>query len=53
MNEIIKEAGGSSKALVYNDFNKYEKAIQRLSRQEKVTGKKTAALRKQLFVPAV
>ena len=34
LNEIIKEAGGSSKALVYNDFNKYEKAIQRLSRQE-------------------
>lgn len=53
LDSIIKEAGSSSKSLVFDKFELFEKKIESLSSQEDRAGKKTEALKKQLFVPLV
>lgn len=53
LDEIIANAGLSTKSKVYGDFGKYKAAIEALAAKEDIKGKNMKALKEQLFIPAV
>lgn len=53
LDSFIKAAGGTSKPIVYDNFDDFEKMLERLNSQENMEGKRFCAIRKQLFVTLV
>lgn len=53
LNQMIKEAGSSSKAQVYEDYEKFETAVLKLSQGTNLKSSHQTAMEKQLFSAAV
>lgn len=53
LDSLIKAAGGTSRSMVYDNFDDFKKVLERLNSQENMEGKRFQAIRKQLFVTLV